>query len=289
MSSKKSIKKKDQFIMSEKVIRHGLDPKTADVLATLIYKQDYWAKEGKLSEWKGKEWFFISLDDIEAETCYSKSIVSKCIKKLVTEGLVSKKRQGLNKPNLYSVNKSAVKAFKKSKTPNFDKWQKELRKKSSSKKIDTERNTKNEESGNLNFAEQEASKLSTTNNKNTNNKNTNNLTNRASSESEFELEELFESLIEKFRYSEEELKNEDLNSIFELLVKLVPEFQYFKMSESDKNLIIQMIESDIKPFKLFFKLYQNAEHIQKNEKDVRFGNLFVGILNMIDNFNNAML
>jgi DNA-binding transcriptional regulator GbsR (MarR family) len=289
MNSVKSIKKQDQFIMSEKVIRHGLDPKTADVLATLIYKQKYWKKKGELSKWKEKECFFISLDDIEAETCYSNSIVAKCIKKLVAEGLVFKKRQGLNKPNLYSVDKTAVKAFKKSKITSFNKWQKAVRARSSSKKKDTERNIKNEESGILNLAEQEASKLSTTNNKNTNNKNTNNLTNRASSESEFELRKLFESLIEKFRYSEEELKKADLNSIFELLVKLVPAFQYFKMSESDKDLIIQMIESDLEPFNLFFKLYQNAEHIKRNEKEARFGNLFVGVSNMIGNYNNAVL
>jgi DNA-binding MarR family transcriptional regulator len=287
MNSVKSIKKEDQFIMSEKVIRHGLDPKTADVLATLIYKQDYWAKKRKVSEWKGKEYFFISLNDIEAETCYSNSIVAKCIKKLVAEGLVFKKRQGLNQPNLYSVDKSAVKTFKKIKIPSFNKWQKAVRARSSSKKIDTERNIKNEESRTLNLAEQEVSKKSTTNNKNTNNKNTNNLTNRASSESELEYE--FKDKIENLRNSEEELKKADLNSIFELLVKLVPAFQYFKMSESDKDLIIQMIESELEPFNLFFKLYQNAEHIKRNEKEARFGNLFVGVSNMIGNYNNAVL
>jgi DNA-binding MarR family transcriptional regulator len=289
MNSVKSIKKEDQFIMSEKVIRHGLDPKTADVLATLIYKQDYWAKKRKVSEWKGKEYFFISLNDIEAETCYSNSIVAKCIKKLVVEGLVFKKRQGLNQPNLYSVDKSAVKTFKKSKITSFNKWQKAVRARSSSKKIDTERNIKNEESRNLNLAEQEVPKKSTTNNKNNNNKNTNNLTNRASSESEFDLEFKFENSIENLRNSEEELKNEDLNSIFEFLVMLVPKFQNFKMSDSDKDLIIQMIESDLEPFNLFFKLCQNAEHIKRNEKEARFGNLFVGVSNMIGNYNNAVL
>ncbi|KOY51692.1 hypothetical protein I602_1252 [Polaribacter dokdonensis DSW-5] len=235
----------------------------------------------------GSDCFYISLADLKAETCFSEKVITKNIKILVEAGLVISIRPGLGRPNLYSVNHDLVDAYVIKFSAEFGKWQTKVRE--SSKGFGVKESSPNSPSVPAYKVFQEVSKEDTTNNKITNNKNTNNLTNRASSEREFELEELFESLIEKFRYSEEELKNEDLNSIFELLVKLVPEFQYFKMSESDKDLIIQMIESEIESDSLFFKLYQNAEHIQKNEKEARFGNLFVGIPNMIDNFNNAVL
>jgi DNA-binding transcriptional regulator GbsR (MarR family) len=296
LSNKKKIEKQEQFIRSEKVIRHVLDPKTADVLAVLIYKQDYWAKKGELSKWKGKECFFISLDDIEAETCYSNSIVAKCIKKLVAEGLVFKKRQGLNKPNLYSVDKTALKAFKKSKITSFNKWQKAVRERSSSKKIDTERNIKNEESGILNLAEQEASKLSTTKNKNTENKKTKNknLTNQASLVCEIHLGPMLElekeieleKVISDLRSDDDSDINERVKSLFKFLCSLVPSFKGFSMSSDDRELLLTILQSEIQDYKIASKIISNTSDIINGKKDSRFGSLFVGVVEMIANFEN---
>ena len=269
-----------------------LDPKSADVLATLTYKQDYWKKEGKLTRKKGLDYFFISYQDIKAETCFSVSVIAKCIKELKIKGFVLIIRQGFNKPNLYCVNKKSIEVFVDNERPKFKKWQKEVREGKHSGKSKENRNIKNEVSRVLNIDVQEVKKECATKNKNTKNKKTKNknFTNQASLVDSSGAEQKLESLINDLREchigSEQEVI---IKEIFSVLCQFFKPFENFEMSLGDADLIFQLGNSEIHIFKIIDKIFENMEHIKEGRKTSRFGNLFVGIDKMIDNHNKAVL
>jgi biotin operon repressor len=285
-------KSSDSFIRSSKIIRHVLGPKSADVLATLTYKQDYWKKEGKLTRKKGADYFFISHQDITAETCFSASVIAKCIKELKIKGFVLTIRQGLNKPNLYCVNKKSIETFLDNESPKFKKWQEEIRAEKHSRKPKDSRNIKNDVSRVLNSDAQEVEKISTTKNKNTKNKKTKNknFTNQASLVDRPEVESKLESLINDLRecYIESE-QGVIIKQIFSVLCQFFKPFEKFEMSVEDADLIFQLGNSEIYIDKIIYKIFENIEHIKEGRKTSRFGNLFIGIDKMIDNHNKAVL
>lgn len=280
------------FIKSSKLIRQQLGVKEADVLATLIYKQNHWGKQGKLTTKGSLGYFFISHQDIKAETCFNTSVIAKCIKNLEEKGFVLKIRQGLNKPNLYYVNMKCIKTFLAKETPKFKKWQEETRAGKHSRKPKDIRNIKKDVSRELNIDKQEVAETTTTKNKNTNNKKTKNknLTNQASLVDKLEVESKLESLINDLRicYIESE-QGIIIKEIFSVLCQLFKPFENFKMSDEDADFIHQLGNSEIQIYKIIYKIFENAEHIKEGKKTSRFGNLFVGIDKMIDNHNNAVL
>ena len=282
----------ESFIKSSKIIRHMLDPKSADVLATLTYKQDYWKKEGKLTRKKGLDYFFISYQDIKAETCFSVSVIAKCIKELKTRSFVLIIRQGFNKPNLYCVNKKSIEVFVDNERPKFKKWQKEVREGKHSGKSKENRNIKNEVSRVLNIDVQEVKKEYATKNKNTKNKKTKNknFTNQASLVDSSGAEQKLESLINDLREchigSEQEVI---IKEIFSILCQFFKPFENFEMSAEDAEFIYQLGNSEIQIYKIIDKIFENIEHINEGRKAIRFGNLFVGIDKMIANYKNLCL
>jgi biotin operon repressor len=285
-------KSRDSFIKSSKIIRHGLGPKPADVLATLTYKQDYWKKKGKLTHKKGSDYFFISHQDITAETCFSASVIAKCIKELKIKGFVLTIRQGLSKPNLYCVNKKFIKEFVDNESPKFKKWQEKIRAGKHSRKPKENRNIKNDVSRVLSIDAQEVEKISTTKNKSTKNKKAKNknFTNQASLVDSSEAESKLESLINDLR--ECHIESEQgfiVKEIFSVLCQFFKPFEKFEMSPGDADLIFQLGNSEIHIFKIIDKIFENMEHIKEERKTSRFGNLFVGIDKMTANHENLCL
>jgi hypothetical protein len=279
------------FIASYRVVRHKLGVKAADVLAVLIYKYEYWKSRGDLIPRGGEKYFFITLSDLKAETCFSEKVIAKNIKILVKAGLVLSIRQGLSRPNLYSVNQEVVDHYISEHSVDLEKWQTKIREKTegASVKVINHKST----SGITEKGVQEVSKESATKNKNTKNKNTENtFTNRASSACEIHSESLQENEIElekeisDLRSADDRDINERVTSLFKLLCSLVPSFKGFRMSSDDRELLLTILQSEIQDYKIASKIISNTSDIINGKKDSRFGSLFVGVVEMIANFEN---
>lgn len=271
---------KNSFIKSDKVIRYKLGAKTADVLATLLYKHNYWRSKGKLVRKGVKECFFVSLNDLTAETTFSVSVIRSCINKLKKEGLLYSIRQGLNKPNLYTVDEQSVELYIERYRVELKNWQ--LKIIDSSLHQGIKRMDQNDASIKVKNNYQELKKESATNNKSTNNKSTNNVTNQASLGKEIDLEYQLEKEILNLRSFDE--TESQVKSLFFFLCNLVPSFNGFKMSDSDRDLILKLTDSEIQEYKLASKIFSNASAINEGGKESRFGNLFVGVEEMITNY-----
>ena len=115
------------FIASAKVIRYKINPKAADILATLIYKYRHWKKKGKLANYYGKIGFYISIDDIIEETTFGKSTIQKNIKLLEKEGLLESKQQGLTKPNVYYLDEDKITKYIVDHEEEYKKYRLEVR------------------------------------------------------------------------------------------------------------------------------------------------------------------
>ena len=279
--------KKNSFISSNKIIRFKLGSKAADVLAVLIYKYEYWDNEQRLSKKGPHDYFFISLNDLEAETGFSKGVNSKNIKLLKQAGLVHSIQRGLNLPNYYAIDKLAIEKYKEQHIGDFEKWQKELREKNESPY--NIRKDENETSRTAKNSIQEVKKESATKNKSTKNKNTNTFTNQASLVNAFDLESGLEDKIFNLRNCNDEEKDQLALLLFNYLCCLVPSFKSFTMSEEDKELIIRMTDSKIEDYKLSSKIINNVNNIIAGQKENRFGSLFVGLSEMTLNYENLGL
>ncbi|WP_435136773.1 hypothetical protein [Formosa sp. A9] len=278
-----------EFIKSSKVIRHILNPAAADILATLIYKYKYWAKENKLQKHDGELWFYISLSDLEIETSYKESVLKGRLKDLKERGLIKTKRQGLNKPNLYSLKEKNIIAYIKKNEQTYKDWAEAKRKGKStnSKTLAKSRIDENQLSGEVDLYGQDKLKVTTTNNKSTKNKVFTNP--KIGVIDELELDENweseFEALIEEFQgVYDNELKAEYVDRIFSKTQELNPNFQKFKMSDKDKELILSLndnyaLYSDVKASKIM----DNAKAILRGDKKCRYGNLFVGLTEIMAN------
>jgi len=274
----------DSFIASNKVIRHELGVTAADILAELNSKYTYWDNTNQLQNRDGALYFFTSLNDLRSETGYGKNSISKNIKILKKHGLVKSIRQGLNKPNLYSIDKNAINCFITRHENSFKDWQRIVRKDklSSSRKT---RKSNNDDSGIFNKGIQESSNKCATNNTYTYNKSTNkNFTNRASSANANKLEEELEKLIDDIRSCPDEQNEQEIVSLFKYLCNIVPLFENFEMSKMDKALLKAIVDSEIEVYKFSSRIVSNAININEGLKETRFGNLFVGVREMVANY-----
>lgn len=303
---------KYDFISSPKVIRHTISPQAADILATLIYKQKYWAKEGKLISRKGLNCFHISVADISAETCYKKGVIAKNLNLLKKEDLIVVFRQGLNKPNLYHVDESKVLSFIKKNKKKYSDWRLTLKsKKTTVVPMSTLRHlgpavamkVEIEHSGSDQMMVLDNPISSTTKNKNTKNKSTKNLTNCTSAEEDYMIdslwdkEEEFTNLLEDYIIDslwdkEEELTNliedymssfddesekENLDELCSFLKAIVPAFKNFNLSNRDIEYIEELSNYESRCYVTAEKIIRNAQNMIEGKKEVRFGNLFVGL------------
>ena len=274
----------DSFIASNQVIRHELGVTAADILAELNSKYTYWDNTNQLQNRDGALYFFTSLNDLRSETGYGKNSISKNIKILKKHGLVKSIRQGLNKPNLYSIDKNAINCFITRHENSFKDWQRIVRKDklSSSRKT---RKSNNDDSGIFNKGIQESSNKCATNNTYTYNKSTNkNFTNRASSANANKLEEELEKLIDDIRSCPDEQNEQEIVSLFKYLCNIVPLFENFEMSKMDKALLKAIVDSEIEVYKFSSRIVSNAININEGLKETRFGNLFVGVREMVANY-----
>jgi predicted RNA-binding protein with PIN domain len=287
---KMSNKNQNSFIASDRVIRYKLNPKAADILAVLIYKHGYWKGEDELIKKEGREYFFISLNDLIAETRFSKNVIAKNIKLLRQAGLVYSIQQGLGRPNLYSINQEVIDSYIERYRGELKKWQKKIRENPIT--LSSKGKCINGTSGVTKKSVQEFKKECTTKNKNTKNKKTKNknFTNQASLADSSEVESKLESLINDLRECHNDPKQGVImKEIFSVLCQFFKPFENFKMSAEDAEFIYQLGNSEIQIYKIIYKIFENIEHIKEGRKASRFGNLFVGIDKMIDNHNKAVL
>ena len=270
------------FIASNRIVRLKLGVKAADILAVLIYKKAYWNSQEKLNSVSHKGTFFISLNDLRAETMYSTKLISDAINVLKEAGLVYTIRQGLNKPNRYLIDEEVIDNYIKEHTGELEQWQQNIRDHTGNKRI-SQKST----SGTTKKGTQDVIKEDTTKNKNTKNRITKNknLTNRASSEKPIDLESDLETKINNLRQGDDK----GVISLFNFLCDLVASFGRFKMSDDDEKLILKIMESEIPEYKLSDKIISNASDITKGRKEARFGNLFVGVSEMVANYNEAIV
>lgn len=144
-------------------------------------------------------------------------------------------------------------------------------------------------SGESNLMNQEESNNPTTNNKNTNNKTIKTLTNRMNAESVIVLGDYLDELAElinDLRVAETNAERElYIDNIFKLLVGCVPRFKEFKKSQKDVELIAQMEQDGPYSYTLADKILSNAQAVIDGKKESRFGDLFVGVDQMILQYN----
>jgi hypothetical protein len=67
---------------------------------------------------------------------------------------------------------------------------------------------------------------------------------------------------------------------------MLPSFKEFLMSEKDKALLISIVDSEIEGYKFSSRIVSNAININEGQKKTRFRNLFVGVIEMVANYNN---
>jgi DNA-binding transcriptional regulator GbsR (MarR family) len=278
---------KYDFIASSKVIRYKLDPKAADVLAVLIYKHQYWAEQGELINFKGRNGFYISIDNIREETCFGKTVIQSSLISLKKEGLIDSKRQGLNKPNVYFLDINNIENYIKNHEAEYHTWKKNIRANKAISPVNV-RNTENQLSRTSNSSFLEVVKSDTTKNKNTNNKITKTITNRINAEGvtglfdcAVELEEKIETLRSCDNPTDIGICTEEIHK---LLCSIVPQFKGFAMSAKDKALIAHMTYDGVPSWKISDKIISNAKAILEGKKESRFGNLLVGVSKMNKEF-----
>ena len=270
------------FIASDRVIRHKLGVKAADVLAVLIYKHNYWKSQERLVLIKYKGTFFISLNDLRAETTYSTKLISEAINVLKEAGLVSAIRQGLNKPNRYLIDEEVIANYIKRYTAELEQCQRNIRDYTGNKRMSQKSTSGTTKKGTQDVIKEDATKNKNTKNKNTENKN---LANRASSEKPIDLESDLETKINSLRQGDDK----DVTPLFNLLCSLVTSFKVFKMSDDDEKLILKIVESEILEYKVSDKIISNAFNINEGSKEARFGNLFVGVTEMVSNYDKIFV
>lgn len=276
-----------EFIATSKVISHIMGVEAAVILATLMYKYRYWENEDKLTSINGFKGFHISHSDIKEETCLGLSVIKRRLKNLIEKGLIKTKRQGLTKPNLYSLDEAAINQYIEDHEEDYKTWRKTLRE---DNRLERPVNTligQNELSGKANIDYQDGSISTTTKNKNTKNKTIRTITNRINADMDVSLLEedllvhingLKSCFIEDLEDLEEleGLKKE----LYDYLVDSFDSFKKFTMSEGDMDLMEVLVESQCEDFDISSKILSNLQGIIEGRKPVRFGNLFVGLQEM---------
>jgi len=271
--------KEDAFIASSKVIIFKLGHNVAAVLGTLMYKKKYWKEQNGLIKFKGHDCFYLSYLDIELDSFLKKGVISSAINTLATNGLIKVFRQGLGKPNCYYVDESVILAYKKKHYEAYKAWR--VKKRANNKAVTpvVVKKAEIDTSGSANSEDLEVLNEDTTNNKNTKNKNTKKNTNYASAEEDVfsGYEEELTALLESVNEHDDLERAEGIKAISEYLLKLVPGFKGFTISNKDQELINEIIDYKLYPFHIAQKIISNAQSIKAGVKECRFGNLFVGL------------
>jgi predicted transcriptional regulator len=276
------------FIASSKVIRAKLDPKAADVLAVLQYKHQYWSEKGKLINYKGRNGFYISIDNIREETCFGKNAIQSSIRLLKKEGLIDSKRQGLTMPNIYFIDESNITKYIEDHKEDYERWRFKVRKeKVTVLSVDTLK-YKNQHSRNPNSNILDMEESAITKNKITNNKITKTLTNHINVEKEldylFDYTNELEEKIGALNNSDNETDRYDcIKDTYNFLCNMVPKFKGFSMSDEDHALITELVYDGASSYKIADIIIRNAQAICYGRKATRFGNLFVGLKEMKEN------
>ena len=271
------------FIAVPKVINHKLGLNAAAVLGVLIYKYKYWNDQGKLTVRGNSKWFHISHSDIEEEICLGTGAITKAIKRLKKERLIATQRQGLNKPNLYNIDEDMIDEYIEDHKQEYENWRHKLRVKNTSKTPVNSWIGLNEGSRTAKSNDLDPSKSTTTKNKSTKNKQLRITTNRINAEEEAydQLDDLTEAIID-LRESDD---NEESHlKLFLLLRGLVPRFEKFSESPDDSKLIDKIKGYSLDSGEIAFKIVKNAISIIQSKKDPRFGNLFVGLDQINENW-----
>jgi len=277
---------KQAFIASIKVIRYKLSPKAADVLAELQYKHQYWAEQDRLINYKGRIGFYMSIDDIREETCLGKNAIQSSIKLLKGEGLIDSKRQGLTKPNIYFIDANKIDKYVDVHKEDYERWRLKIRREKVVAPTTGSLKEGNQSSGNCNSSILDIKKPTTTKNKITKNKKSKNLTNHINVgilTDLFDYADDLEEKIDALRYCDNKTDRSDCTKdIHKFLCNIVSKFKGFSMSEKDQAFIAQLAYDEISSWKVADKIISNALAIIDGRKESRFGNLFVGVNEMIE-------
>lgn len=261
-----------------------MNAQTADVLATLLYKHEYWGNRDELITYNGEKFFYASHADIQEETCLGIQVIKRAMKTLATEGLIKSKRQGLGKPNLYNVNRSSVESYIENHEDEYIAWRLKIRKENKLVAPINALIVENDHSGSINLTSQEVLKSPITKNKNTNNKITNNFTNRINADIKIELSvDDLEIRISDLQQANDQDRSKLSKELFNILCDISSKFKNFSPSDKDFELILAVADSPVECHFLASKILRNARAIIDNRKDCRFGNLFIGIEKMSDN------
>lgn len=274
---------KYEFIASSKVLRHVINIPAADILATLIYKQQYWESEERLIEYKGDKGFYISNADIMEETCFKIHTIKRCLKILKDEGLIISKQRGLGKPNFYKLDLDKIDEYIEDNKDAYDAWRLKVREENiavmpvNSKKELKQLSRSN--SGNF----QEVTQTTTTKNKISKNKTTNNITNHINVDDDFDYVDELEELISDLQSADYDDNEDEKNDIYNYLKNLIPQFKDYNPSEKDFELISELADGSFDSSMLAYKICTNCRAILAGSKEPRFGYLFVGIKEIMIN------
>jgi len=273
------------FIALSKVVNHKVGMSAAAVLATMIYKYKYWENKEELTTKGNLKGFYISHSDLKEETCLGLSQIKKAIKELKEENLIRIKRQGQGKPNLYGLDETNINQYIEDNEEDYNNWRLKIREENSSETLINSLIGENRPSRESKIDLLDSSKSTTTKNKSTKNKKLKTNTNRINAVSEIGVSE--EDLMTKISELQES-KLEDrpvlYKEFYRFLRDSVSMFENFKASDSDFELIESLIDSPCESHFIANKIKENARSIMDKRKDCRFGNLFVGIQEMSENF-----
>ena len=306
MDNEKIIYKFDKgFNRSSKIMEHRIGIDEARLLNTLIYKYNYWVDEDRMVKLKEGDAFWITIPNLQGETNLKPFTIKNAIKKLKKLKLVEVYKKGIPAKNHFILNKKAILEFDDKYKDKYESWLDELSTKAGedrsrfpkqfNKTSDEDEPLVKETTSAALIIPQSAEKSPTselvfrplvneystvTNNKSTNNKNTN-TTNRKNADRCFinydEQEEEIEKLIDNFKLDYYDDNDKQVEDIYNYLINLVSKMEKFKMSDDDYNLIMNISKYSLKSYDIASKIISNSKDISEGIKEVRFGNLFVGL------------
>lgn len=278
------------FIASSKVIRFKVGRDAADILATLMYKYNYFKSVKRLEYYKGHWCFYLSQSDIIEETCIKKHTIKKSLSKLKNEGLIISKQQGLNLPNYYFIDEKLINKYIADYNEEYEEWRLVIRAENKSVTPINSLKELKQLSGKDSDNFQEGTQTTTTKNKLTKNKLTkNNFTNRINAaDNKLDLmmySDKLEKLIDDVKEAKDDEEKFDCNMVlFDFLCEIILPLKGFNISEQDFRLIDELgAYSHCKSYQIADKILVNAEAILVGSKSIRFGNLFVGLREINNN------
>lgn len=298
------------FNRSSKIMEYKIGINEARLLNTLVYKYNYWSTEGGLTNLNGESAFWITIPNLQVETNLSPSVIKRCLGKLKKSGLIEVYKKGIPAKNYYVLNREAIDNFDTQYEQEYEAWTDKIYKsaKTDRARFGTQNNEiikeskeniienaplalivsqlgQNDPTSEVKIDSLDRSKTTVTKNKITKNKKLKTNTNHINVAIEIGVSE--EDLISKiFELQQSKLEGlpELYKEFYSFLRDSVPMFKYFKASDKDYEFIDSLIDSPIDNHFLATKIRENVRAIIAKRKECRFGNLFVGIKEMSENF-----